>query len=396
LVARAQAQTVPTVQAGGDPSKARFQAGPVAISPVIAVTNLGVDNNVFNTSSPVEPTSDLTATIGPALDAWVRLPRVRFSGRGVFNYAYFRELTDLSSFQLQAGGRVEVPLNRVTLWADGSLVNSNARQGYEIDAYAAHKENSGRIGADVRLTPKTGVGVYAGQTIIDYGTDTVETGIIAQARLALALNRTGTYQGVGVRYALTPLTTFTLFGEQQQDRFEFARDKNADSFRIMPSLEFKPFALISGHASFGYRNINFTQSTAPDFSGPVGQLDLQYTLLGRTELSVTARRDVEFSFYSNQNYLIGTIGGGIAHRLSGGLDVRGSVAVYRLEYRNRFPGQGSEPPQEKGISARGEVGYQLRRSRVSFYIDGSHRNSEVTSVRGYDRLRFGSNILYTF
>jgi len=396
FVAHARAQTEPTVKAEGDASKARIQAGPLAIYPIIA-TNLGVDNNVFVTSSPVEPVSDLSATIGPAVDAWVRLPRVRFSARAVLNYVYFRELTDLRAFQLRTGGRVEVPLNRLALWADGSLVNSNAREGFEIDAYAAHKENAGRIGGDVRLTPKTAVSVYAGQTIIDYGTDTVESGFLSQARLALSLNRTGTYQGVGVRYALTPLTTFALFGEQQQDRFEFARDKNADSFRIMPSLEFKPFALISGHASVGYRHINFTRSTAPDFSGPVGQLDLQYTLLGRTTLSVNARRDVDFSFYSDQNYLVGSIGGGIAHRLGGGWDIGGSVAVYRLAYRNRFPGQGlSELPQEKGISARGEVGYQLRRSRVSFYVDGAHRASEVTSVRGYDRTKFGSNILYTF
>ncbi len=398
LVGPARAQTGPIAQASGDPSTARIHLGPVAIAPTIALTNLGVDSNVFNTGGPVAPTSDVTATVGPALDAWVRLSRVNFSGHTVLNYMYFRELSDLRSFQLTSGGRVEVPLNRVTPYADGSYVNSNAREGFEIDAYAAHKETTGRIGVDFRLTSRTGVGIYAGQIILDYRADALERqGFLEQARLALGLNRTGSYQGVGVRYTVTPLTTFGLFGEQQQDRFQFAANKNADSYRIEPFVEFKPFALIGGRASLGYRNVTFIQSGAPDFQGPVGQIDLNYTLLGRTVLSVNARRDLEFSLYNDQNYLIGTIGGGITHRLNAGWDVRGSVAAYRLTYRNRFPGQGlGDLPRERGISGRGEVGYQLRRSRASFYVEGSTRNSEVSSVRGYDRWRFGSTILYTF
>ncbi len=81
--------------------------------------------------------------------------------------------------------------------------------------------------------------------------------------------------------------------------------KNADSYRIMPFVEFKPFALINGRASFGYRHVTFIRSGAPDFSGPVGNIDLAYTLLGRTVFSVNARRDLEFSLYNDQNYLIG-------------------------------------------------------------------------------------------
>jgi hypothetical protein len=250
----------------------------------------------------------------------------------------------------------------------------------------------------VRVAPKTSVGIYAGQLRLDYRADALEDqGFLAQARLALALNRKGTFQGVGVRYAATPLTTFGLTAEQQQDRFEFAIAKNADSYRIMPFVEFKPFALISGRASVGYRNVRFIQSGAPDFQGPVWQVDLQYTLLGRTIFSVSTRRDVEFSFYNDQNYLISSVGGGVTHRLRGAWDVRGSVAGYRLTYRNRFPGQSALLlPAESGVSARGEMGYALRRSRVSFYVEGSHRNSDVSIGRAYDRTRFGSNILYTF
>jgi hypothetical protein len=381
-----------------NPDMARVHLGPLSLAPTVALSNFGVDSNVFNTGGTVDPTSDLTASIGPAVDGWVRLPRVRFSGRTELNYVYFKELSDLRSFNVLAGGRVEVPLNRLTPWAEGSLLNSNARQGFEIDAYASHREDAGRLGVDVRLTPKTNVGVYAGQFRVGYRGDAFENQpVLGQAALALELNHTATYQGVGFRYSATPLTTVGLYGEQQQDRFEFARAKNADSYRVMPYLEFKPFALINGRAALGYRHVTFIQSGAPDFSGPVGNIDLAYTLLGRTVFSVSASRDLQSSFYNDQNYLIGSLGGAINHRLRGPLEVRGYVSGYRLTYRNRFPGQTvAEPPGENGISIRGELGYQMRRSRVTFYVEGSHRNSAVTVGRGYDRTRYGSSVFYAF
>jgi hypothetical protein len=383
-----------------NPDMARVHIGPLSLAPTVALANFGVDTNVFNTGGTVDPTSDLIASLGPAVDGWVRLPRVRFSGRTELNYVYFRELSDLRSFNVLAGGRVEVPLNRLTPWAEGSVLNSNARQGFEIDAYAAHREDAGRIGVDVRLTSRTSVGGYAGQFRIDYRGDAFESEpVLGQAALALELNHTATYQGVGFRYSATPLTTVGFYGEQQQDRFEFARAKNADSYRIMPYVEFKPFALINGRAAFGYRNVTFIQSGAPDFSGPVGNIDLAYTLLGRTVFSVSAARDLQSSFYSDQNYLIGSLGGGINHRLRGALDVRGYVSGYRLTYRNRFLGQTVAAPlgeSENGISIRGELGYQMRRSRVTFYVEGGHRNSTVSVGRGYDRLRYGSTVFYTF
>jgi hypothetical protein len=381
-----------------NPDMARVHLGPLSLAPTVALSNFGVDNNVFNTGGTVDPQSDLTASVGPAVDLWVRLPRVRFSGRTELNYVYFRELSDLNSFNVLAGGRVEVPLNRVIPWAEGSLVNSNARQGFEIDAYASHREDAGRLGVEVRLTPKTSVGVYAGQSRVDYRGDAFENQpVLGQAALALQLNHTATYQGLAFRYSATPLTTVGLYGEQQQDRFEFARAKNADSYRVMPYFEFKPFALINGRAALGYRHVTFIRSGAPDFSGPVGNIDLAYTLLGRTVFSVSGARDVQASLYSDQNYLIGSLGGGINHRLRGPLEVRGNVSGYRLTYRNRFPGQTvAVPPGENGISIRGELGYQMRRSRVTFYVEGSHRNSAVSVGRGYDRIRYGSSVFYAF
>ena len=49
---------------------ARFQTGPIGLSPAIALTGFGVDTNVFNDFD--DPRRDLTFTVSPMLDTWLR------------------------------------------------------------------------------------------------------------------------------------------------------------------------------------------------------------------------------------------------------------------------------------------------------------------------------------
>ncbi len=95
----AWAQSGMSGQPVSNPDMARVHLGPLSLAPTVALSNFGVDSNVFNTGGTAEPTSDVIASVGPAVDGWVRLSRVRFSGRTELNYVYFRELSDLRSFQ---------------------------------------------------------------------------------------------------------------------------------------------------------------------------------------------------------------------------------------------------------------------------------------------------------
>ena len=66
------AQSDPT-----DPGAARgrVQLGPLGLTPSVALTNLGIDTNVFNEVD--DPKSDFTFTVSPQVDASLRLRRAR-------------------------------------------------------------------------------------------------------------------------------------------------------------------------------------------------------------------------------------------------------------------------------------------------------------------------------
>jgi hypothetical protein len=85
-----------SAQAPDDPIEdARFQTGPIGLSPAIALTGFGVDTNVFNDFD--DPRRDLTFTVSPMLDTWLRAGRSRL-------HVFTR--TDLMYFHQYASGRI--------------------------------------------------------------------------------------------------------------------------------------------------------------------------------------------------------------------------------------------------------------------------------------------------
>ena len=62
-----------------DAASAKFRLGPLAVKPSVALTNLGIDTNVFNDSD--DPKPDVTASVEPRVETWLRLGRARLSSR---------------------------------------------------------------------------------------------------------------------------------------------------------------------------------------------------------------------------------------------------------------------------------------------------------------------------
>ena len=83
--------------------------------------------------------------------------------------------------------------------------------------------------------------------------------------LSRALNRDMTSGAVSLREALTPLTTFVVKTEYQEDRFEFSPLKDANGLAILPGFELDPAALISGKVFVGYRHFDALDPAVPDY-----------------------------------------------------------------------------------------------------------------------------------
>src|SRR6185503_8588308 len=63
--------------------------GPLHVTPSVRLTDLGVDNNVFN--EPVDPKSDFTFTVSPQADLALRIRRLRLSYATLVDYVYYQK-----------------------------------------------------------------------------------------------------------------------------------------------------------------------------------------------------------------------------------------------------------------------------------------------------------------
>ena len=385
--------------AAPDPfSTARFRFGAVAFSPGITVTNLGWDTNVFNEWE--NPKTDFTLTLTPQTDAWLRFGPARVKVHASIGYVYFADYYKERSFNTDDSIRFEVPLIHFRPYAGYSYLYIRDRPGFEVDARVRRTENAMLAGLDLPLTRKTTVGGAFKRTKTDYAEG-------ATFNLRDTFNRTTDVYTASARYALTPLTTLLLDTEYVREHFEFSPLRNSEGFRLLPGVEFKPLALISGTARVGVRQLNFDSPFVPGYTGPVASVDLGYTLLGTTRFSARVDRDVAYSYDDLQPYYILTgVTGTVTQRLNITWDLQARVGNQRLAYQRQAlataPGVATPKPQAEAgrldtvLFYGGGVGYRLGTDvRLGFNVDYYRRTSDTTT-RQYEGLRAGSSVTYGF
>jgi Putative beta-barrel porin 2 len=380
-------------------STARFRFGAVAFSPGITVTNMGWDTNVFNEWE--NPKTDFTLTLTPQTDAWLRFGPARVKVHASIGYVYFADYYKERSWNTDDSVRFEVPLIHFRPYAGYSYLYIRDRPGFEVDARVRRTENAMLAGLDLPLTRKTTVGGAFKRTKTDYAEG-------ATFNLRDTFNRTTDVYTASARYALTPLTTLLLDTEYVRERFEFSPLRNSEGFRLLPGVEFKPLALISGTARVGVRQLNFDSPFVPGYTGPVASVDLGYTLLGTTRFSARVDRDVAYSYDELQPYYILTgVTGTITQRLNITWDLQARVGNQRLAYQRTVSPLGGDsgtafaPVSTAGrldtvLFYGGGVGYRLGTDvRLGFNIDYYKRTSDTTT-RQYQGLRAGSSVTYGF
>src|SRR5258708_7331195 len=120
------AGTAASAQEQADPGKsARFQWGPLRFTPGIAITDVGVDSNVFN--DPNHQLSDTTAAIGPAINLWTNLGPFNVTEKSSGQYLYFKEFHNQRAWNTANNLRIELPRSRMTPFAVGSYCTARQR-----------------------------------------------------------------------------------------------------------------------------------------------------------------------------------------------------------------------------------------------------------------------------
>jgi hypothetical protein len=385
--ASAGAQIVPREP---DPAEVRVRLGPLWLNPTLALTNAGVDTNVFYEPDALTPERDFTITVTAQSDYWLRMGRTWVGGRLKEDLVWYQTYAAERSANQNHTIYWLAPLNRLSVSVSGNWINARERPGFEIDARSDRTELAGGGSVELRASSKTSFGARGERRKIEFDQGEEFLG----RSLQFELNRMTDTLGLTMAHRLTPLTTISVEVTKGQDRFDFSPIRDSDSTGVNGAVTFAPSALISGSAQIGYRRFEPLDSATPGYAGSIASVSLTHVARGSTRLGLQIVRDVQYSFEIDQPYYLQTgFTATLAQQIYGPVDVEFRAGRYALAYRDRG-GSGEASRVDRIRVIGGGVGYRLGRDlRAGFNVDRQTRISEVP-LRPYEGFRYGVAVTY--
>ena len=351
-----------------------MQLGPLGLTPSIAQISFGYDTNVFNEYT--RPKSDLSFTVSPQLDTWLRAGRSRLQASARGDLVYFRRYSSESSVDGMLTARFEMRAARLTPWLSGSVTNARQRWGSEIDLRFRRLTREIGAGVNARVAGRTQMGVFVRQGTFRHEPDAEFFG----SNLREALDRRADAIGLQLQYAWTPLTTVVVSSERSRDRFDYTPERDADSWRVDGGFDLSRFALIAGRGRVGYRRFVGIGESLPPYSGVVTSVEASSTLWKQVRIEITGQRDVNYSWDLLYPYYVLTgTGVTLTPQLTPRWDVQGRAGVMRLAYRTAVGVEGLlQDRVDRYELVGGGIGYRLGRDmRVGFNVDRERRTSPI-------------------
>ncbi len=364
---------------------ARTHLGPVYVTPSLALDELGLDTNVFNNATEL---SDFTFTVTPGANL-----AVPFGSRGVVTastfaeFIYFNRYSSERSINPDIKVRGDLSLNRVTIFVSPSYNNSRRQPSLEIDQRVRHSNTSVTGGGLLRVSQRLSIETSGDVSRVSYD----EGSIFDSTSLRETLNRRTQSASLSFQHDVTPLTRASLRTTYSVERFDYSPARDATNVSVVPSVEFKPLALISGSVAVGVRRFRPENPLIQDFSGVVAHANLAYTLQGSTRFRFMADRDLTFS-YSQQApyYVINQYGVGVDRHLGGRFDATVGIDWLTHSYKTiiGIEPAPATPPVDRLTTWSLGVGYRLARARrVGFEVTYRERDSNTSLFIPYSGLR---------
>src|SRR5258706_1177731 len=147
-----------TPEGSPDPAKVRVRLGPLWMSPSIGLTNMGIDNNVFNDPPEKNPKKDFRFALTPRTNLWLHMGGTWISGEINEQILWYQEYSSERSTNENYVISWRLPRPWLVVNTNASYTNSRDRPGFEIDARVSPKEASygGPVGR--RAMPQIFVG----------------------------------------------------------------------------------------------------------------------------------------------------------------------------------------------------------------------------------------------
>jgi hypothetical protein len=389
IVAGAEAQQT---EGGPDPAKVRLRIGPLMLNPAVALTSLGVDDNVFNEET--NPKRDFTFTLTPRTDLWMPVARTWIKGSINEDLVWYQKYSSERSGNTTYAIGWTVPLSRLSATVSAGRANTRERPTPEIDERAPRKETTYRGLVSYRVLAATSLGVTASRTDVRFD----PTAVFLNVSLQDALSRTTTTTGVTLSQLLTPLTTVSVEVARERVAFTNSPERDTRSSLVTTRVAFDPVALLKGSASFGWRRFDPVAGDVPGYRGTTASGELTYAGTGSSRITTRLFRDIQYSYDVLQPYYLQTgISLDVMQQIFGPLDVAVRWGATRLEYRDRVDASAAATNRTDHVrTVGGGLGYHLGTDvRFGINVDHTNRRSPVTG-RGYDGFRAGTAITYLY
>ena len=217
-----------------DPERPAIRLGPFELRPRLALTNMGVDNNVFNDST--DPKRDFTFTAIPDLEVSVHPGRLRLAYNTGTEFVYFHEYTSERSLNRNFGATADLDLTILKPFAAFTYARTSARPNSEIDARAEHRPQTYSAGTHLKLASRTEM-VFTARELRDAYADGEE---FRGVELAETLNEKTRAYDTAFNVALTPFTTVGVVVSKEETRFDLSPLRNSDTLRVVADADVQP------------------------------------------------------------------------------------------------------------------------------------------------------------
>lgn len=309
--------------------KARWKIGPLRVSPVIYIINVGFDSNVYGT--PWNPVEDYTFTAGPGFNFYFPIKK-RFLFNGSFSpqYVYFYQEKKERTWNHYGSFSLYMNLRRFLIRFGKSYSNARERWNTEIDIRPRRKEDTSFLAVSLQTRRRFLFSFGWRKSDYDY-----ENIFYERFNLRDILNRKDTrFNGI-IHYKLFPKTKFFVEYERKIvyfDNPESKRDSNSNT--VYCGFDFHPSSIFNGKIKIGYEDFRALKREGQDYKGIVGDTDLTFRIFKFIHLKGFYHRDIEYSMWYNNVYFIET-------RYGGGFSIYGLRRI-RLDYtysigNNRYP-----------------------------------------------------------
>jgi hypothetical protein len=362
--------------------------GPVELSPNFRVTQVGVDDNVFNDARA--PKRDFVIAIAPDLTLFAQSGVIRFAVNTSSELTYYRKYESERAFSRALRGRFDLNIGRLRPSVAGATVVVHDRPNHEIDTRAMRHDTelSSRIAFEV--SPLVEIYVGAARVGSSYGQGETFRG----ASLDESLNRRMQQAQVGFKFRATPFTTLIVDTTLGRDKFARAPHRDARTRAIASELVFSSEAIIRGHVRAGYQSFEPDDPALKPYRGLTALAALGFRGFWRGRLDGRLERQPQYSYDESEGYYIST-GGDVTYtqHVVGPLDVQVGAGRFLLDYGRR-----NESLARRDVTRvyTGGIGYN-RENGSRFGLNYELRERDARDERdAYARRRVYAAYSYTY